>query len=104
MRRIQDILSGRRGVIAGSAAVAGAATMAGPFSLVKRAFGVTAPRSETLRVGLIGCGDRGSGAVVDALQADRNTRLVAMGDVFEDRLQRSLASLSRNETLGARID
>ncbi|MCS7238088.1 MAG: Gfo/Idh/MocA family oxidoreductase [Thermoguttaceae bacterium] len=43
--------------------------------------------SETLRLGLIGCGGRGAGAVSDAFEADPGTVLVAMTDVFEDRLQ-----------------
>lgn len=40
-----------------------------------------------LKVGLIGCGGRGTGAAVQALQADPNAILTAMGDVFEDRLE-----------------
>ncbi len=42
---------------------------------------------DTLKVGLIGCGDRGSGAALNAMRADENCRLVALADVFEDRLQ-----------------
>lgn len=49
--------------------------------------------SDTLRVGLIGCGGRGSGAANEALRADSNIVLTAMGDVFEDRLQSSLKNL-----------
>src|SRR5581483_2087327 len=52
-----------------------------------------AENSETLRVGLIGCGGRGSGAAQQALSADPNVALVAMGDAFEDRLQSSLKNL-----------
>ncbi|HWX22705.1 MAG TPA: Gfo/Idh/MocA family oxidoreductase [Candidatus Binatia bacterium] len=55
----------------------------------------TAPivNSKTLRVGLIGCGGRGSGAADQALAADKHVVLVAMGDAFEDRLQTSLKNL-----------
>ena len=49
----------------------------------------------TLRVGLIGCGGRGSGAASQALNADQNVVLTAMGDAFEDQLQRSLQSLQK---------
>src|SRR5204862_952173 len=49
--------------------------------------------SETLRIGLIGCGGRGSGAANQALTADKNVVLLAMGDAFEDRLQGSLKNL-----------
>ncbi len=52
--------------------------------------GVSAPLTGTkkpaLKVGLIGCGGRGTGAAVQALQADPDVVLTAMGDVFEDRL------------------
>ena len=51
----------------------------------------------TLRVGLIGCGDRGSGAASQALSADKNVVLTAMGDAFEDRLQRSLQILKETQ-------
>ncbi len=52
--------------------------------------GVTAPlagtKKTTLKVGLIGCGGRGTGAAVQALEADPDVVLTAMGDVFQDRL------------------
>ena len=51
--------------------------------------------TDTLRVGLIGCGGRGSGAASQALNADKNVVLTAMGDAFEDQLQRSLQSLQK---------
>lgn len=50
--------------------------------------------TRTLRIGLIGCGGRGTGAAVQALRADPNTTLVAMGDVFADRLQTSLTGIN----------
>ncbi len=49
--------------------------------------------NDTLRVGLIGCGGRGTGAATQALNADKNVVLVAMADAFEDQLQRSLKGL-----------
>jgi len=45
--------------------------------------------TDTLRVGLIGCGDRGAGAASQALYADQNVVLTAMGDAFAEPLQRS---------------
>jgi predicted dehydrogenase len=53
-------------------------------------------------VGLIGCGGRGSGAARNAVDAAPGVRLVAMGDVFEDRASGSLNVL--RPTLGARVD
>jgi predicted dehydrogenase len=51
---------------------------------------------ETLRIGLVGCGGRGTGAASNALAGDKNVILTAMGDVFEDQMHRSLTAL-RNE-------
>lgn len=51
--------------------------------------------SNVLKVGLIGCGGRGAGAASQAIQADPNVVLTAMGDVFQDRLDESY-----NELLG----
>ena len=48
---------------------------------------------KTLRVGLIGCGGRGTGAAGQALSADPNVVLTAMADVFPDRLSGSLQAI-----------
>lgn len=47
---------------------------------------VHAAGSDTLKVALVGSGGRGRGAAENALNADKNTKLVALCDVFEDRL------------------
>lgn len=54
---------------------------------VEVARGAHAAGSDLLKVGLVGCGGRGSGAAVNALNADANARLVAMADLFPNRLQ-----------------
>ncbi len=51
--------------------------------------------SDTIKVGLIGCGSRGTGATADVLDAAPNVKLVAMGDVFPDRIESSLGRLRR---------
>ena len=48
-----------------------------------------APDGEPLRAGLIGCGGRGTGAAINFLKAGPNLELVAMADVFEDRMDES---------------
>lgn len=65
---------------------------------------VHAAGSDVLKVGLIGCGGRGTGAASQALNADRHVKLWAMGDAFEDRLQSSLNTLRRDEALAGKID
>ena len=49
--------------------------------------------SDTLKLGVVGCGGRGSGAAIQALKADQHTTLVAMADAFEDRLEESYRHL-----------
>src|SRR5438477_117711 len=49
---------------------------------------------DTLKVGLVGCGGRGTGAAANALNADPNVQLWAMGDMFADRLDTSLKQLA----------
>ena len=48
--------------------------------------GVHAAGSDAVRVGLIGCGSRGTGAAFNALEASPRVRVVALADVFADRL------------------
>jgi len=64
-----------------STAVAGAA--ATTLSLARSAH---AAGSETLRVGLVGCGGRGGGAINNALDADAGTKVTALADMFQDRV------------------
>ena len=56
---------------------------------------VHAAGSDTLKVGLVGCGGRGTGAASDALGADPNCKLTAVADTFADNLQTSLANLKQ---------
>jgi predicted dehydrogenase len=50
--------------------------------------------NDILKIGLVGCGGRGSGAVVNALAADPQSRLVAMADVFAWRITESLQGIT----------
>ena len=78
----------RRNFIKTSAAVGMAAILPGKERLF-------AAGSDKLRVGLIGCGGRGTGAAQDCVTSSPNVEIVAMGDLFKDHLDRSLAELSR---------
>lgn len=65
---------------------------------------VHAQDSQTVQVALVGCGGRGSGAAVNALNAkDGPVRLVAMADVFENRLNGSYNALKKSG-VGAKVD
>ena len=48
---------------------------------------------DTIRVGLVGCGGRGTGAAVNALNVEPRAKLVAMGDIFGDRVDSSHKNL-----------
>ena len=63
-----------------------------------------APERDTLRVGLVGCGGRGTGAAAQAMAADSNVKLVCMGDAFGDRLQGSLEELRKQTDIASKID
>jgi len=57
-----------------------------------------------LKIALVGCGGRGSGAVVQALTADENVELVAMADAFGDRIERSLKGIQEHFDGEKKID
>lgn len=63
-------------------------------SLVRQAH--AAGSDETLKIALIGCGGRGTGAAVQALSTEGPVKLWAMADAFEDRLESSLSSMQRD--------
>ncbi len=83
----------RRSFLKRSAVVASAA-VSGADSIMNRAY---AAGSDTIRVGMIGCGGRNTGAAAQALLADPGARLVAMCDIFLDRVQ------ARRERLKAQL-
>ena len=90
--RAQKTLSvGRRDFLRASAVLAGG-SLAGGLSLSRSAH---AAGSDVLKIGLIGCGGRGSGAAGNAMTADANTKLVAMGDAFAERLSASFGNLKQ---------
>ncbi len=85
-----DASTNRRDFLKTSSVAAAGGALAGSLGAARSAH---ASVDDTLRVGLIGCGGRGTGAASQALQADKNVKLVAMGDTFADRLESSLATL-----------
>jgi predicted dehydrogenase len=79
----------RRDFLKTSAALAGTAVL-GELALSRSAH---AAGSDAIKVGLIGCGGRGTGAAANALNAGPDIRLGALADVFPDKLQGALKSL-----------
>lgn len=66
--------------------------------------GVHAAEDNTIRIALVGCGGRGTGAAAQALSTQGPTRLVAMADAFDDRLSSSLNALKQNAQIAPRVD
>ena len=71
---------------------------------LSRAADSSIPAPSVIKVGLIGCGGRGTGAALQALKADPGVRLTALADVFADRLDSSLATLKKMTAVANRID
>src|SRR2546422_11594784 len=80
----------RREFVHASAAAAAALTFPGAPAPVRRA--------DTLRIGLVGCGGRGTGAAKDCLTSSERVELVAIGDLFPDRVTECRANLARMAT------
>ena len=49
--------------------------------------------NDVIKIAVVGCGGRGTGAIVQALSTKQNVQLVAMADAFRDRLDKSLSFL-----------
>jgi predicted dehydrogenase len=75
---------------ASGAALAGAALAGG---IARSGY---AAETNTIKIALVGCGGRGTGAAAQALSTQGPTKLWAMADVFEQRLQSSLATVKKD--------
>src|SRR5947207_1616005 len=100
MNQNQDSLSSRREFIKSTGKFAAASALAGvaiPH--------VHAAENNTIQVALIGCGGRGTGAAGDALSVKNGPiKLVAMADVFENRLKGSHDALKRSKEFGKLVE
>ncbi len=86
--------SSRRNFLRNSTAAAIGTSLVGSLSIVRSAH---AAGDETIKVALIGCGGRGTGAITQALNTKGPVKLWAMADVLEDRLQASLSALTKGQ-------
>ncbi|HYW42005.1 MAG TPA: Gfo/Idh/MocA family oxidoreductase [Bryobacteraceae bacterium] len=84
----------RRSLLRGTAAAGATA-----FTIVSPHL-VRGQGKEKLKAGIVGCGGRGTQAVVDSLTGNENIELVAMADVFEDHLESSLNQLRDPKFIG----
>jgi myo-inositol 2-dehydrogenase / D-chiro-inositol 1-dehydrogenase len=77
-----------------------ASTIAGGLALAPSLF---AGQNSALKVGLIGCGGRGTGAAKNTLLADSNVQLVAMADMYDSQINQSLNSLKKKPEIAAQV-
>jgi predicted dehydrogenase len=77
-----------------------ASTLAGGLALAPSLF---AGENSALKIGLIGCGGRGTGAAKNALKADSNVQLVAVADMYDDRIRDSLNQLQKNKEVAGQV-
>jgi predicted dehydrogenase len=77
------------------------AGLASALALAPRA--VHAGTDETVKIGLIGCGGRGTGAVAQAMSTKGPVELWAVGDAFGDRIDKSLAALASTKGMKGRV-
>jgi len=94
-----DSTVSRRAFLKTSAATIGASGAI--LSLPQRVY---AGGSDTLRVGVVGCGGRGTGAARDIAAGAEGIEIVAMGDLVPDRLAKSRAQLAENIPEQYRVD
>ena len=76
--------SSRRTFLKQSTAAVVGGTLAATLGSARMAH---AAGSDILKVGLIGCGGRGKGAAVNAMNAEDNVRLTALADLFPDQMK-----------------
>jgi predicted dehydrogenase len=94
------LAASRRDFLKTSTVAAAAATSLGAFS------NVHAAGSDTIKVGLVGCGGRGRGAADQSMRSAPNVKLYAMGDMFQDHLEgtRSFLQKKDGETMDVSSD
>lgn len=66
--------------------------------------GAYAAGSDVIRVGVIGCGGRGTGAALDCAKSADGIKIVALGDLFQDRVEGSRDGLMANEEAKGKVD
>ena len=58
---------------------------------------------DEIRIGLIGCGGRGSEAAMNALRGDKNSTIHAIGDIYAEQIDSKLGHMKRDADLGSRV-
>jgi myo-inositol 2-dehydrogenase / D-chiro-inositol 1-dehydrogenase len=59
--------------------------------------------TKNIKIGLVGCGGRGTGAASQALHADDYSELTAVADIYQENVDRALAQLGKIKAIGSRV-
>ncbi len=73
------------------------------MAMPRRAFAIGRRTADPIRIGVIGCGGRGSGAARDAVRASDNVFITALGDLFPDRMASARAGFEKTVAADARF-
>lgn len=84
-----------------STAAAAVLVGAGSFALGQ---GAHAAGSDVIKIGVIGCGGRGTGAAVNCATANSGVKIVAIGELFQDRLDDAYKNLTGNKDIKDKVD
>jgi predicted dehydrogenase len=98
MTEPKNASASRRDFLKTSTALTAGAAAATNLGLVPNAH---AAGSDVIKVGLIGCGGRGTGAAEQSITSSSNVKLYAMGDMFKDHLDTARRRLSKH---GEKVD
>ncbi|HXE11708.1 MAG TPA: Gfo/Idh/MocA family oxidoreductase, partial [Bryobacteraceae bacterium] len=94
---VQHASSGRRDFLKAGGALGGV--------LMAQFPGIISAQTTTkaIKVGLVGCGGRGTGAASQALHADDNAELTAVADIDQSHIDRALGTLGKIHAIGSRV-
>ena len=93
-RSRRDFLKTSAGAVAAGAAAA---------SVLRAPAAYAAAADDTIKIALVGCGGRGTGAAAQALSTAGPTKLIAVADAFEDNAKKTVENL-KNDDQGAKVD
>lgn len=105
-QEINQLAADRRQFLKASGLLTGSALLAQlPLSLsAMPRFGGHSSVDDTIKVALIGCGGRGRGAAMQALNTKQNIKIVAIADAFQDRADLAYQTLTSRPDAAQKID
>lgn len=97
MKTSEHTISSRRDFLLKSSLFIAGTSLVSPYAFSKQP-------ARQIRLALVGCGGRGSGAAAQALMASPDVKLVAMADVFKDKLDTAYHHLTQNTKIKGQVE